>query len=176
MATMPLRATPTPSMGVTATDVARWTPLVRIRGRSMQPTLAPGQLLLTRPAGRAVAVDDIVVVTTTPGTLCVKRVAAGPGDVVDLEAGALYVNGRPWTGRSGGVGARVETWRVPPGHYFLVGDNLRESDDSRVWPQPFVAASRISGVALRRMPRPDVAASAAPATRGPARRPHRAVP
>ena len=176
MATMPLRATPTPSMGVTATDVARWTPLVRIRGRSMQPTLAPGQLLLTRPAGRAVAVDDIVVVTAAPGTLCVKRVAAGPGDVVELEAGRLSVNGCPWSGPPGGAGARVQTWRVPDSHYFLVGDNLRESDDSRVWPEPFVAASRISGVALGRWPRPDVAASAASATRGPARRSPRAVP
>ncbi len=160
---MPTGATPTPTKRVTATDVARWTPLVRIRGRSMQPTLAPGQLLLTRPAGGVVAVGDIVVVTTTPGTLYVKRVAAGPGDVVGLEAGRLYVNDRPWTGPSGGAGARLESWRVPANHYFVVGDNLRESDDSRVWPQPFVAASRISGVALRRRPRPGLPAPASTA-------------
>ncbi len=116
----------------------------------MQPTLAPGQVLLTLPIRRGVAAGDVVVVTAAPGTRYVKRVAAGPGDVVELEAGRLYVNDRPWDGRPRVGGARVKTWRVPEGHYFVVGDNLLESDDSRVWPEPFVAASRISGVALRR--------------------------
>jgi len=32
--------------------MARWTPLVRIRGRSMQPSLRTGDLLLMRPARR----------------------------------------------------------------------------------------------------------------------------
>jgi signal peptidase I len=133
--------------------VARWIPVVRIRGRSMQPTLRAGHVLLTRPAGRHVAVGDVVVLAPAePGPLYVKRVAAGPGDVVELEAGRLYVNGRSWNGRTRVAGARVRTWRVPEGHYFVVGDNLRESDDSRVWPQPFVHASRIRGVAVKRWP------------------------
>lgn len=154
MATMPTAPTP-PTGKPTSTDVARWTPLVRVRGRSMQPTLAPGRLLPTRPAGGRVAAGDIVVVTAAPGTFLVKRVAAMAGDVVELEAGRLYVNGRPWPvqdGQARVAGALVQGWRVPPGHCFIVGDNLRESDDSRVWPAPFVALSRISGVALRRRP------------------------
>lgn len=133
--------------------MAHWIPLVRVHGRSMQPTLRAGQLLLTRPAGRHVAVGDVVVLSTTvPGALYVKRVAAGPGDVVELEAGRLYVNDRPWDDQPRVTGAHVCTWRVPDGHYFVVGDNLRESTDSRVWPQPFVPASRISGVAVKRWP------------------------
>lgn len=120
----------------------------------MQPTLRAGQVLLTRPVGRRIAVGDVVVLAAAaPVPLCVKRVAAGPGDVVELEAGRLYVNDRPWDGRPRVAGARVQTWRVPNGHYFVVGDNLRESTDSRVWPQPFVPASRISGVAVKRWPR-----------------------
>lgn len=146
----PMRPAPALTMRTSTPDVARWTALVRIRGRSMQPTLTHGQMLVTRPAGGSIAVGDIVVVTTVPGNRYVKRVAAGPDDVVELEAGRLYVNHRPWDGRPRVVGARVETWRVPNGHYFVGGDNLRESDDSRVWPEPFVAASRISGVVLKR--------------------------
>ncbi|WBY01369.1 signal peptidase I [Ramlibacter tataouinensis] len=160
----------------TATEVARWTPLVRIRGRSMQPTLAPGRLLLTRPPLGRVAVGDIVVITAAPGTRYVKRVAAGPGDLVELEAGRLYVNDRPWDGQPRVAGARVQSWRVPEGHWFVVGDDLQASDDSRVWPRPFVAASRISGVALGRWRRPGLAASASAATRGPARCRSRAAP
>jgi signal peptidase I len=139
-------------MRITTTDVARWTPVVRIRGRSMQPTLAPGQMLLTRPPDAGVAVGDVVALTTANGALYVKRVAAGPGDVVALEAGRLYVNDRPWNGQARVLGAHAQTWQVPDGHYFVVGDNLRKSDDSRVWAEPFVPASRISGVALRLWP------------------------
>lgn len=133
--------------------MARWIPLVRVHGRSMQPTLYAGQILLTRPAGRHVTVGDVVVLAATaPGALYVKRVAAGPGDVVELEAGRMYVNDRPWDGCPRVPGARVCTWSVPAGHYFVVGDNLPESIDSRVWTQPFVPASRISGVAVKRWP------------------------
>lgn len=143
-------------------DVARWTPVVRVRGRSMQPTLEHGQWLLTRPKFRCVEVGDIVVLTARGGARYVKRIAAGPGDVVELEAGRLFVNRQAQDGQPRRSGARVVTWRVPAGHFFVVGDNPRQSNDSRVWKEPFVAESRISGVALRRR------------LTGPGRRPPRA--
>lgn len=118
----------------------------------MHPALAPGQILLTRPRSTGVAVGDVVVLTTTRGTLYVKRVAARAGDVVALEHGRLYVNDRLRNGQAGVRGAHAATWQVPDSHYFVVGDNLRESDDSRVWAAPFVAASRINGVVLGRWP------------------------
>ena len=139
----PTHTTPSP------TDVARWTPVVRVRGRSMQPALEHGQWLLTRPRGRRVGVGDIVVFTVgRGGERYVKRIAAGPGDLVELEAGRLFVNGASYDGRPRTAGARVEAWTVPAGHVFLVGDNLRQSDDSRVWQEPFVPLDRISGVAF----------------------------
>lgn len=131
-------------------DMARWTPFVRVRGWSMHPTLEHGQLLLTRPRRRRLEVGDIVVLTTGRGVRYVKRIAGGPGDVVELEAGRLFVNQHSYDGHPRAVGARVETWHVPHGHYFVVGDNLQQSDDSRVWHEPFVAATCISGVALPR--------------------------
>ena len=118
----------------------------------MLPTLAHGQVLFTRPARGHIAVGDVVVFTAATGRLYVKRVAAMPGDVVTLEAGRVYVNGRAWDGASRIPGARVERWRVPDGRCFVVGDNLQESDDSRVWREPFVALARIGGVGLRRWP------------------------
>jgi signal peptidase I len=130
------------------TDVARWTPLVRVHGLSMQPTLEHGQWLLTRRG--AAAVGDIVVFTTGRGRRCVKRIVAAPGDVVELEAGRLFVNRQSMDGQPRTAGARVETWDVPDGHFFVVGDNLRQSDDSRVWQEPFVPAAGISGVVVSR--------------------------
>jgi signal peptidase I len=136
--------------GEVNTDMARWTPVVRVRECSMHPTLEDGQLVLTRPRGWRVQVGDIVVLTTSSGERRVKRIAAQPGDLVELEAGRLYVNQRSYDGQPRTEGARVETWRVPDGHFFVIGDNLRQSDDSRVWHEPFVAVSCISGVAIRR--------------------------
>lgn len=146
-----------PTTATPITDVARWRPLVRVRGCSMHPTLKHGQWLLTRPRPRRLQVGEIVVLTTASGGLRVKRIVAGPGDLVELEAGRLYVNHHSYDGRSRTAGARVETWRVPDGHYFVAGDNRRQSDDSRVWSEPFVAAARISGVAVprRALPRSD---------------------
>jgi signal peptidase I len=114
----------------------------------MHPTLQDGQLLLTRPRGRRVDVGRIVVFTTRDGRRYVKRVAAGPGDLVELEAGSLFVNRCSYDGRPRAAGARVETWRVPDGHLFVVGDNLQQSDDSRTWHDPFVPLVLVSGVAL----------------------------
>lgn len=142
--------TPTLTMRLLITEVSRWTALVRIDGRSMQPTLTHGQMLLTRPARWGVAVGDIVVLKAASAQLYAKRVAAEPGDIIEFEAGRLFVNQRSWDGRLRVAGPCVETWHVPNSHYFVVGDNLQESDDSRVWPDPFVAVSRMCGVALSR--------------------------
>jgi signal peptidase I len=114
----------------------------------MHPTLEHGQLLLTRPRIGHLQVGDIVVFTAGPGVRYVKRIAGNPGDLVELEAGRLFVNQRSHDGQPRTAGARVETWCVPDGHVFVVGDNAAQSDDSRVWHEPFVPVTRISGVAL----------------------------
>lgn len=132
----------------TPVEVARWIPVLRVKGRSMLPTLTDGQVLVMRPARGRIAQRDIVVFAAADRRLYVKRIAGMPGDVVTLEAGRLYVNGRAWDGSPRVVGVHVEQWRVPEGHCFVVGDNPRESDDSRVWREPFVALARIGGVAL----------------------------
>ncbi|WP_284550494.1 signal peptidase I [Aestuariimicrobium sp. T2.26MG-19.2B] len=113
-----------------------WPAVVRVAGRSMQPTLEPGDLLLTLPvAGRR---GDLVVLRHESGARYVKRVVAAAGDVVELEAGRLRVNGRAMDGRPPGAGAVVARWEVPPGTVFVVGDNQLVSDDSRTWTEPFV--------------------------------------
>lgn len=119
----------------------------------MQPTLRDGQFVLVRPGGRGVLVGDVVVFTTGDGERRVKRVAAGPDDLVELEAGRLYVNGRSYDGHPRTAGPWVETWRVPERHVFVVGDDLRRSDDSRVWREPYVPVERISGVVMLRRSR-----------------------
>ncbi len=69
----------------------------------------------------------------------IKRVVAGPGDTIFIRDGHVIRNGkrekddftRPCDGGSGCNLTRPIT--IPPGHWFMMGDNRGQSDDSRFW-------------------------------------------
>lgn len=127
--------------------------LVRVAGESMAPTYRSPDLLLTRPVGRAgVRVRRGDVVVFRRGELrMIKRAVGLPGDLVELEAGRLFVNGEPVDGRPRVRGAFIQTWRVPGSSYFMAGDNAAASDDSRVWDEPFVRVESLDAVVTRRL-------------------------
>jgi signal peptidase I len=127
--------------------------LVRVAGESMAPTYRSSDLLLTRPAGRAGvrARRGAVVVLRHGGLRMIKRVVGLPGDLVELEAGRLFVNGESVDGRPRLRGAFTQTWRVPAASRFVVGDNTTVSDDSRVWDDPFVQVESLDAVVTRRL-------------------------
>jgi signal peptidase I len=66
----------------------------------------------------------------------IKRVIAGPGDVVQGSQGRVWVNGRalaePYL-RRGSFTSNFGPLRVPPGRYWVMGDNREDSSDSRVF-------------------------------------------
>ncbi|MFN3865361.1 MAG: signal peptidase I [Demequina sp.] len=129
------------------------TRLVRVAGESMTPTYRPSDLLLTRPVGRGgvpVQRGDVAVFRHGDIT-AIKRVAGVPGDVVELEAGRLFVNGESLDGRPRARGASTEVWCVPAAAFFMAGDNPSVSDDSRVWDTPFVPVADIGAVVTRRL-------------------------
>jgi len=69
----------------------------------------------------------------------IKRIVAGPGDTLAVRGGHVVRNGKrqnePFINPCGdGDGCNLTTpITIPPDHYFMMGDNRGESDDSRFW-------------------------------------------
>lgn len=70
----------------------------------------------------------------------IKRVVAGPGDTLKVEDGRAIVNGEAieddFTKPCGAIGRGCDfpnEVTIPEDHYFMMGDNRGQSDDSRFW-------------------------------------------
>lgn len=116
---------------------------------------------------------DIVLLklNENSGTYYIKRVIGKPGDVIEIKNGILSINAKELlTEKHSDIESQSlfevfsESWNskkwstlrsqdyskkkygpiaVPPGHYFVLGDNRDSSEDSRQWGT--IAASLIKG-------------------------------
>ena len=126
-----------------------WMPVLQIYGSSMTPTLHEGQIVV------AVKDSDFekgdLVAFYLGNKLLVKRVLAGPADVVNsTQDGTVYINGEeqqePYVSEKALGQCDLEfPYQVPESRYFLMGDHRTTSVDSRSSTVGCVAEEQVVG-------------------------------
>jgi len=111
----------------------------RVEGQSMEPNLHTDQRLVVEKVSYRLhgpqRFDIVVLKLPKQGDeLLIKRVVGLPGEMVEIRAGRVYINGEqleePFITDNTRPG-RSEKLIVPPLHVFVMGDNRNHSNDSR---------------------------------------------
>jgi signal peptidase I len=80
----------------------------------------------------------------------IKRIIGLPGDTVRTDQTHVWVDGvllnEPYISMPVNPDVTTNTWKIPSGDYFVLGDNRPVSDDSRYW--GFVPKDLIVGKAM----------------------------
>jgi signal peptidase I len=140
-----------------------------IPSASMVPTLSVYDRVLVQKAffsWHDVREGDIVVFSHPPLDQCggpqeegdlVKRVIALPGQTIYSSGNNIYIDGRrlaePYLPSYDPLGpsipgaSRQHPYRVPPGEFYVLGDNRADSCDSRYW-GPIEGSSIVGKVVL----------------------------
>ena len=113
-----------------------WYRILLIHGESMLPTYHDMQAVLMEVHVKDYSYGDVIAFECQAlDAVLVKRVAGCPGDVVEIRSGRLYVNGASLMQPAyididyAGIAAQQVT--LGGGEYFVLGDNLAMSKDSR---------------------------------------------
>ena len=117
---------------------------VKVEGTSMMPSLEDQERIfinkfLYRFGMGQVERGDMVVFwyPGDPSKSYIKRVIGLPGDRVEINDGAVKVNGRPisepYVPEQYRDHVSMSSMSVPDDHFFVLGDHRSSSNDSRSW-------------------------------------------
>jgi signal peptidase I len=126
-------------LGISVSAFAVHSMVIRVSGESMEPTLADGAWLVTIPyrywSSHVPRNRVLIIEHPRPGVAyAVKRLIGIPGDCVDAD-GLLAKQSDP-----------MYCVPIPANSYFVLGDNLQVSSDSRDWGP--ISQTSVSAVVL----------------------------
>ena len=108
--------------------------LTLVQGDSMEPAYRNGQLVVLSKSCEEYDRGEVILFDCKSlGCALLKRIAACGGDTVEIKDGSLYVNRLPVDGYTdiSYAGIASEELLIPEGCYFVLGDKLEVSKDSR---------------------------------------------
>ena len=112
---------------------------VRVEGEAMAPTLADGDRVSVTSAVEPLTRGDIIVFEhpEDPSKTFLKRIVGLPGEQIEITDRGVTIDGRPLD-EPYVLASNLSTshWgptRIQDGEYYVLGDNRRNSSDSRHW-------------------------------------------
>jgi signal peptidase I len=145
--------------------------MVRVPTEGMLPTIKPGDLgevdqsyynyhpvrrfdMVTFQLSRENVNPELGGVDEN--TVLLQRVIGLGGETVEVKGGRVYVNGlaleEPFATVPPPGGERFGPFEVPPGEFFMMGDNRGNSLDSRYWARPTITRRQILGKVVELFP------------------------
>lgn len=136
-----------------------------VKGTSMMPTYEDGDIVLVNKIGKKISgIErfDVIVLEAPDGETYIKRVIGLPGDHIAYENDTLYINGEeneeeyldvykkqlldnsPLT-EDFTLQSATDYSTIPEGYLFVLGDNRRNSLDSRYASVGLVPMEKVFG-------------------------------
>ncbi len=132
---------------------------VRVTGSSMYATLKDGEVLILNKLNHSYKRFDIVV-ADVENTKIIKRIIGLPGETIEYKDCKLYINGKEiedvvkgCTTADFSLEGLYTYTMIPKDYYFVMGDNRRNSLDSRSDEVGLIPKDKIDGtVSIRLYP------------------------
>lgn len=130
---------------------------VRVNGESMHPYLKEGEVLILNKLDKSFNRFDIVVINSNK-TKIIKRIIGMPGETIAYKDCKLYINDeevedfvKDCATDDFSLDGLYNYAIIPEGYYFVMGDNRKNSSDSRDYRVGLISKSQIEGTTSIRL-------------------------